>query len=233
MILKATRSELGLLAAGSLGAGAAVAGLLYGAVYEYTRFGLFNLLSSRTLTKRRSTVGDLDAAVSLVATTGGEVRVLPHLSRRGAGEHPGTAALYHELPVNTGRRPIQKAHQLWLRWVAICSTIIDSPDSLGGIVTIPLASDDKDAKERVSRLVAELGFDPVDFGTLRLAHNSESRQMIYMIPLMQIRTEEWEFYFRRNAHWVCQWGTDWSEPVYDSGDLAVMAEKQDPPIPCQ
>lgn len=113
------------------------------------------------------------------------------------------------------------------------STIIDDPESLGGIVTIPLASDDKDAKERVSRLVDELGFDPVDFGPLRMARNIESMQMIYMIPLLQIRTEEWEFYFRRNAHWVCQWGTDWSEPVFDAGNLAVMAEHQDPPDPCE
>jgi predicted dinucleotide-binding enzyme len=113
------------------------------------------------------------------------------------------------------------------------STIIDDPMSAGGIVTIPLASDDKEAKERVSRLVDELGLDPVDFGPLRMARNIEALQMIYMIPLLQIRTEEFEFYFRRNAHWVCQWGTDWSEPVYDAGNLAVMAENQDPPIPCE
>ena len=112
------------------------------------------------------------------------------------------------------------------------STIIDEPMSLGGIVTIPLASDDKAAKERVSRLVDEMGLDPVDFGPLRMARNIESMQMIYMIPLVQIRSEEFEFFFRRNAHWVCQWGTDWSEPVYDAGDLAMMAEKQEPPVPC-
>ena len=112
------------------------------------------------------------------------------------------------------------------------STIIDEPESLGGIVTIPLASDDKAAKERVSRLVDEMGLDPVDFGPLRMARNIESLQMIYMIPLLQIRSEEFEFFFRRNAHWVCQWGTDWSEPVYDADNLAVMAEHQDPPVPC-
>ena len=113
------------------------------------------------------------------------------------------------------------------------STIIDKPKSLGGIVTIPLASDDKAAKERVSRLVDELGLDPVDFGPLRMARNIESLQMIYMIPLLQIRTEEWEFFFRRNAHWVCQWGDDWSEPVFDADELAEMAEHQEPPIPCK
>jgi len=112
------------------------------------------------------------------------------------------------------------------------STIIDNPTSAGGIVTIPLASDDKAAKERVSRLVDELGLDPVDFGPLRMARQIESLQMIYMIPLLQIRTEEWEFFFRRNAHWVCQWGSDWSDPVFDADDLAVMAEQQDPPVPC-
>ena len=112
------------------------------------------------------------------------------------------------------------------------SMIIDNPKTLEGIVTIPLASDDKEAKERVARLVDELGLDPIDFGPLRMARNIESLQMIYMIPLLQRRTEEWEFFFRRNADWVCKWADDWSEPVFDADDLAVIAENQDPPVPC-
>jgi predicted dinucleotide-binding enzyme len=112
------------------------------------------------------------------------------------------------------------------------SMIIDDPATLDGIVTIPLASDHRDAKERVSRMVDELGLDPVDFGPLRMARLIEALQMVYMIPLLQRRTEEWEFFFRRNADWVCKWGDDWSTPVFDADELAEMAEHQDPPIPC-
>jgi predicted dinucleotide-binding enzyme len=112
------------------------------------------------------------------------------------------------------------------------SMIIDNPATLDGIVTIPLASDHRNAKERVARLVDELGLDPVDFGPLRMARAIEAMQIIYMIPLLQRRTEEWEFFFRRNADWVCKWEDDWSIPVFDADELAEMPEKQDPPIPC-
>ena len=77
--------------------------------------------------------------------------------------------------------------------------IIDNPATVDGPVTIPLASDHRDAKERVAQIVNELGLDPVDFGPLRMASSIEALAIIYMIPLMQRRTEEWEFYFRRNA----------------------------------
>lgn len=60
----------------------------------------------------------------------------------------------------------------------------------------------------------------------------DAMQLIYMIPLLQQRDEEFEFYFRRSADWVCQWGDDWSEPVYDAGELAVMAETQSPLRSC-
>ena len=86
--------------------------------------------------------------------------------------------------------------------------------------------------ETVARLVNEMGLDPVDFGPLRMARSIEALAIIYMIPLLQRRSEEWEFYFRRNADWVCQWQDDWSDPVYDSDRLAKMPETQDPPKPC-
>jgi len=112
------------------------------------------------------------------------------------------------------------------------SMIIDDPTVLDGIVTIPLASDHRDAKQRVALMVDELGLDPVDFGPLRMARSIEAMQIIYMIPLLQRRTEEWEFFFRRNADWVCQWEDDWSIPVFDADELAEMPDKQDPPTPC-
>ncbi len=112
------------------------------------------------------------------------------------------------------------------------SMIIDDPATVDGPVTIPVASDYRDAKERVAQIVDELGLDPVDFGPLRMARLIEALQMIYMIPLLQGRTEEWEFYFRRNADFVCKWQDDWSIPVFDANELAEMPEKQDPPVPC-
>ena len=84
----------------------------------------------------------------------------------------------------------------------------------------------------MARLVDEMGLDPVDVGPLRMARNIEAMVMLYMVPLLQRRTEEWEFVFRRNADFVCQWQDDWSVPVYDADELAVMPEKQNPPAPC-
>ena len=112
------------------------------------------------------------------------------------------------------------------------SMIIDDPATVDGPVTIPVASDYRDAKERVAQIVDELGLDPVDFGPLRMARLIEALQIIYMIPLLQGRTEEWEFFFRRNADWVCKWPEDRTVPVFDADDLAEMPEKQDPPVPC-
>jgi predicted dinucleotide-binding enzyme len=112
------------------------------------------------------------------------------------------------------------------------SMIIDNPKAVDGPVTIPIASNYRDAKERIAQIVDEMGLDPVDFGPLRMAGLIETLQIIYMIPLLQRRTEEWEFYFRRNADWVCRWQDDWSNPVFDAGELARMPEKQDPLKPC-
>ncbi len=113
------------------------------------------------------------------------------------------------------------------------SLLIDHPDTVDGPVTIPIASDDRAAKERIAQLIDEMGLDPVDFGPLRMARTIEVLQMIYLIPLMQRRSTEWEFVFRRNADWACKWGDDWSVDVFDADDLAQMPDKQKPPIPCQ
>lgn len=112
------------------------------------------------------------------------------------------------------------------------STVIDDPSSVDGPVTIPIASDYREASERIAHLTAELGLDPVDFGPLRMGRLIDAMQLVYMIPLLQRRDEEWEFYFRRNAHWVCIWEDEWSAPVQDAGSLANMPETQDPLRPC-
>jgi predicted dinucleotide-binding enzyme len=110
--------------------------------------------------------------------------------------------------------------------------IIDDPSVVNGPISIPLASDHRDAKEKTARIVAAMGLDPVDFGPLRMAREIESMQMIYMIPLLQRRAEAWEFYFRRANYWECLWEDDFSEPVFDADGLAEFPATQGPAKPC-
>ena len=66
-----------------------------------------------------------------------------------------------------------------------------------------------------------------------MARSIEVLAMIYMIPLLRYKDEEWEFYFRRNADWVCRREDDWSEPLFDADNLAVMPDTPHAPKPCQ
>lgn len=106
------------------------------------------------------------------------------------------------------------------------SHLIDDPMSEGGTVSIPVASDDKEAKEKVAGIVAAMGLDPVDFGPLRMSRAIEIMQMIYMIPLSQNRPQNWEFHFRRSDHYGCYLSqgsnSEGLSPVYDAEDLAVF-----------
>jgi predicted dinucleotide-binding enzyme len=116
------------------------------------------------------------------------------------------------------------------------SQIIDDPTDVNGPVTIPIASNHRDAKEKVADMVFAMGLDPVDFGPLRMSRAIEVMQLIYMIPLSQNRPENWEFYFRRSDHYGCYLsGTSTSEglkPVYDAGNLAVFPHSGERPAPC-
>lgn len=116
------------------------------------------------------------------------------------------------------------------------SHLIDDPLAEGGVVSIPIASDHRAAKEKVAGIVARMGLDPVDFGPLRMAREIEALQLIYMIPLSQNRPVNWEFHFRRSDHYGCYLaGGSTPEalvPVYDADDLAVFPESGDRPAPC-
>lgn len=116
------------------------------------------------------------------------------------------------------------------------SQVIDDPLIEGGIISIPIASDHRDAKEKVAGIVAALGLDPVDFGPLRMAREIEIMQMIYMIPLVQNRPEHWEFFFRRSDHYGCyQSGESTSEGLvaaYDAANLAKFPDRGKAPPPC-
>lgn len=116
------------------------------------------------------------------------------------------------------------------------SYIIDDPMAAGGLVSMPIASDDRDAKEKVAGIVAAMGLDPVDFGPLRMAREIEHLQLIYMIPLSQNRPQNWEFYFRRGDHYGCYMShgttTEGLVPVYDADNLAVFPQGRESPMPC-
>jgi len=117
------------------------------------------------------------------------------------------------------------------------SHLIDDPMAEKGVVSIPVASDHKDAKERVAGIIKSIGLDPVDFGPLRMARQIENMQMIYMIPLSQNRPENWEFHFRRSDHYGCYTsGGETAEglaPVYDADNLAVFPENGEKLAPCR
>ena len=114
----------------------------------------------------------------------------------------------------------------------IGSQIIDDPQEADGVVTMPVASDHRDAKERVAAILAELGYDPVDFGPLRMAREMESLQVIWLIPVLQRRDAAWEFYFRRSKYYPCIWQDDWRKPVYDAENLPNIPETQSSPGTC-
>ena len=116
------------------------------------------------------------------------------------------------------------------------TNVIDDPYDAGGPVTIPIASDHREAKEVTARLVAELGLDPVDAGPLRFARNIEAMMELYMVPHAQGREAGWEFYFRRTNYWMCNQYTggeeDESTSAVDADNLADIPHGQDMPEPC-
>jgi len=112
------------------------------------------------------------------------------------------------------------------------SYVIDDPGVVGGPVSVPIASDDREAKERVASIVLAMGLDPLDAGPLRISREIEALQRLYMVPLLQRRTAAWEPYFRRSYFWECIWTDEFSDPVADADDLADVPETQGPVVPC-
>ena len=112
------------------------------------------------------------------------------------------------------------------------SYVIDNPKVVGGPVTIPIAGNNRHAKEQVAHIIAAMGLDPVDAGPLRLSRELEAMQRLYGVPFFQRREQAWEFYFRRSSYWECIWEDDWSAPVADAGKLAQLPRTQGEPRPC-
>jgi hypothetical protein len=117
------------------------------------------------------------------------------------------------------------------------SDAIDDPKSIGGPLTVPIASNHRDVKEKVARITAELGLDPVDAGPLRMARNIESLQILLMVPLLQKRDAAWDIYFRRSNYWMCNPYVT-ADGVYefptapDADNLAEIPYTQGLPEPC-
>jgi predicted dinucleotide-binding enzyme len=112
------------------------------------------------------------------------------------------------------------------------SYVIDDPLVVGGPVSVPIAADDRDAKEQVARIVAAMGMEPVDAGPLRYSREIEALARLYMVPLLQRRTAAWEPYFRRSYFWECIWSGEYSDPVGDADNLATMPQTQGPARAC-
>jgi len=106
------------------------------------------------------------------------------------------------------------------------SYVIDDPGVVGGPVTIPIAGDDRAAKEQIANIILEMGHDAIDAGPLRYSRELEAMQRLYGVPFFQRRQAAWEYYFRRSYYWECIWGDDWSEPVADADDLPQIPESQ-------
>jgi 8-hydroxy-5-deazaflavin:NADPH oxidoreductase len=74
--------------------------------------------------------------------------------------------------------------------------IIADPSIAKGLVTIPLASNDAEAKARVAAVVESIGMEPFDAGPLRFSRALEHMSTLHMVPYLQDRWEDaYEFYF--------------------------------------
>jgi len=134
---------------------------------------------------------------------------------------------YLEPDIPDGMFPMSGAEvvQTWLpdaRVVKALTTVsffvVEDPAVAGGPVTLPVASDDKDARTRIIEILKEIGLDAVDAGILRIAREIEAMTRLYMIPVQRQELDcTWEFYFRRVSGWDGS-GVPWLPSVFTIND---------------
>jgi predicted dinucleotide-binding enzyme len=112
------------------------------------------------------------------------------------------------------------------------SYIVDDPMTLGTTPTVPIAANDREAKETVANLIAGIGLDPWDAGPLRFSRSIESYSMLFWVPLQQGRKEGIEFKLLRSSYWPCVWDVVKEfGPTADAANLARFPQ-QEAPRPC-
>jgi predicted dinucleotide-binding enzyme len=74
--------------------------------------------------------------------------------------------------------------------------IMADPSVVDGPISIPVASDDPDAKAIAERLVTDAGFHFADAGPLANAHYLEKMAAFYISAFFQDRPDAFEFYLR-------------------------------------
>jgi len=112
------------------------------------------------------------------------------------------------------------------------SYVVDDPMTLGTMPTVPIAANDREAKESVAKLIAGIGLDPWDAGPLRFSRSIEAFGLLFWVPLQQGRKEGIEMKFIRSSYWPCVWDVPKEfGPTADHGNLAHFPERE-PPRPC-
>lgn len=69
------------------------------------------------------------------------------------------------------------------------------PASSGGPVTIPIVGDDAAARAKVAKLVEAIGFETIDLGPIRYAHEVEGMLVLWINA--RIKNTPFEYYLRR------------------------------------
>ena len=78
--------------------------------------------------------------------------------------------------------------------------VMANPAAAGGAVTVPLAGDDVEAKEKTAEVIKAMGFEVADVGPLRHARYLEGMAVLYMVPYLKGDTAgAFEYYLRRGA----------------------------------
>lgn len=79
-------------------------------------------------------------------------------------------------------------------------SVMEDPSIAGGPVTIPLAGNDAAAKERVARLVRDIGLEPLDVGPVQAARFLEEMLRLHIAYRMLNPGTAFDYYLRVHPH---------------------------------